>query len=346
MAAPGTTSTDSGTSAAATTTTDPAPAAPKEGTCDECRQPYATWFADNALWNEVMRPNGEQEGEPFLCPRCFGLRADDGKRVLRLTEETSDALDSGPVLDKPELYRRGWVAGYKARSTHHMDNPPVWVGQWIEAGCSHYSGAVQTIVAKVRGLSAQTQSGFYPDFPGSPLIAAHLGWSWRLIPEPSSDRDLKSSGVADPEAPISAQAPTTAPAAPVEPNAEWTEAEFDAAMDRATPVEIVGPCGAPSPWETACNMAPDHGGIWHKDITYGQTGPDEVKAWLVTPAPVEPTGGAERSHYYGTEYLHPDPDGPPEYGGFAPWPATNDPDQSPLPRPAAPAVEPEAPSDC
>jgi hypothetical protein len=43
--------------------------------CADCRQPYTVWSADNDLWNAVMRPNGEQEDEPFLCARCFLIRA-------------------------------------------------------------------------------------------------------------------------------------------------------------------------------------------------------------------------------------------------------------------------------
>jgi hypothetical protein len=43
--------------------------------CADCRQPYTVWSADNDLWNAVMRPNGEQQDEPFLCARCFLIRA-------------------------------------------------------------------------------------------------------------------------------------------------------------------------------------------------------------------------------------------------------------------------------
>lgn len=44
--------------------------------CADCGQPYTTWYADNPLWNAVMRPDGEQGPEPFLCASCFLIRAE------------------------------------------------------------------------------------------------------------------------------------------------------------------------------------------------------------------------------------------------------------------------------
>lgn len=47
----------------------------RELMCEDCHQEYTVWYADNDLWNAVMRPDGEKAGEPFLCARCFLVRA-------------------------------------------------------------------------------------------------------------------------------------------------------------------------------------------------------------------------------------------------------------------------------
>lgn len=48
-----------------------------ELTCDECRQPYAPWFTDNAVWNYVVGgPAATDDPGGMLCPRCFTLRAE------------------------------------------------------------------------------------------------------------------------------------------------------------------------------------------------------------------------------------------------------------------------------
>jgi hypothetical protein len=53
--------------------------------CADCHQSYTVWYADNDLWNAVMRPNGEQSGEPFLCARCFLIRAERVTTIARVT---------------------------------------------------------------------------------------------------------------------------------------------------------------------------------------------------------------------------------------------------------------------
>jgi hypothetical protein len=46
--------------------------------CDDCQQPYAVWFADNAEWNWVMSGGATTSPEwpGMLCPRCFTVRAE------------------------------------------------------------------------------------------------------------------------------------------------------------------------------------------------------------------------------------------------------------------------------
>lgn len=50
----------------------------REGTCDDCQQPYAVWFASNEVWNFVMSGGATTKPEwgGMLCPRCFALRAE------------------------------------------------------------------------------------------------------------------------------------------------------------------------------------------------------------------------------------------------------------------------------
>lgn len=43
--------------------------------CDDCGGANVVWFAPNDIWNKVCRPNGENTGDPMLCPRCFIVRA-------------------------------------------------------------------------------------------------------------------------------------------------------------------------------------------------------------------------------------------------------------------------------
>lgn len=46
-----------------------------DGPCDDCgTAENPIWFTDNVLWNTVIRPHGEVQADPFLCPTCFIIR--------------------------------------------------------------------------------------------------------------------------------------------------------------------------------------------------------------------------------------------------------------------------------
>ena len=55
------------------------------GCCFDCRLPYTVWYADNDLWNAVMRSPVELQPEPFLCARCFLVRAESVTEIARVT---------------------------------------------------------------------------------------------------------------------------------------------------------------------------------------------------------------------------------------------------------------------
>lgn len=57
-------------------------------TCERCGEPYAVWFAPASLWNAVNPPEG------LLCPRCFGLDADEhtGTGALYAPEPWTDNI--------------------------------------------------------------------------------------------------------------------------------------------------------------------------------------------------------------------------------------------------------------
>lgn len=48
---------------------------PRELLCQICGEDYPTWFADNELWNPVMRQPDGSDRWPFVCPRCFIAQA-------------------------------------------------------------------------------------------------------------------------------------------------------------------------------------------------------------------------------------------------------------------------------
>ena len=62
--------------------------------CADCRLPYTVWYADNDLWNLVMRSPAEQQPEPFLCARCFLVRAEPVTEIARVT--WGEAAESAP----------------------------------------------------------------------------------------------------------------------------------------------------------------------------------------------------------------------------------------------------------
>lgn len=52
----------------------------EEGLCDFCGKRYPVWVAPNALWNAVVRERRDgfpQLNEPFLCPTCFLVLAEE-----------------------------------------------------------------------------------------------------------------------------------------------------------------------------------------------------------------------------------------------------------------------------
>lgn len=66
-------------------TTSEAVSSPRELHCEDCDRDYTVWYADNDLWNAVMRPGGEQSREPFLCATCFLIRAEPIAECARVT---------------------------------------------------------------------------------------------------------------------------------------------------------------------------------------------------------------------------------------------------------------------
>jgi len=69
--------------------------------CDDCHRDYPVWSVDNPTWNAVMRANGEQPGEPFLCPTCFVIRCGFRAPLLTVTEDPS-LLDTPPAPSRED----------------------------------------------------------------------------------------------------------------------------------------------------------------------------------------------------------------------------------------------------
>lgn len=74
--------------------------------CADCRRPHSIWYADNDLWNLVMRPDGEHttvDGhEPFLCASCFMLRAQPLVEITRVTfSEVPSKRDRDRAAKRP-----------------------------------------------------------------------------------------------------------------------------------------------------------------------------------------------------------------------------------------------------
>jgi hypothetical protein len=57
----------------------------QELTCCDCREPYSVWYADDDLWNPVVRRFDGLDIAPFLCARCFLLRAQALLPCARIT---------------------------------------------------------------------------------------------------------------------------------------------------------------------------------------------------------------------------------------------------------------------
>lgn len=61
----------------------------RELLCEDCDREYTIWYADNDLWNAVMRCEGSayanDQPEPFLCSTCFLIRAEPVTEFARVT---------------------------------------------------------------------------------------------------------------------------------------------------------------------------------------------------------------------------------------------------------------------
>lgn len=43
--------------------------------CERCDKDYPIWYADNDIWNKVIRDEVAGDCFDFLCPTCFIIRA-------------------------------------------------------------------------------------------------------------------------------------------------------------------------------------------------------------------------------------------------------------------------------
>jgi hypothetical protein len=78
-----------------------------EAICEDCGGANVSWFAPSPLWNQVVRPDGEQ-GDPMLCPRCFALRAfRAGVDVTWKLEPTGSSLY--PTEGGERAWREMWM---------------------------------------------------------------------------------------------------------------------------------------------------------------------------------------------------------------------------------------------
>lgn len=67
---------------------------PRECWCERCDRAYPVWVTTNPLWNRVIREAGNDE--PFLCPTCFALLAEERGVVPTawvLLPETPDVME-------------------------------------------------------------------------------------------------------------------------------------------------------------------------------------------------------------------------------------------------------------
>lgn len=107
--------------------------------CDDCQQPYATWYAGNAVWNLVMG-GPEQADDPggMLCPRCFALRAEKVYEIpiwhLRLDRVNRELVP--PERPEPE----GLAA--KLRELHEPARVLVHADQCDDENHNHDYGTV------------------------------------------------------------------------------------------------------------------------------------------------------------------------------------------------------------
>jgi hypothetical protein len=61
-----------------------------QGPCEEliccvCLRVYSIWYADNDIWNAVMRDESGRDLVPFACAKCFLLLAAPVLPIARIT---------------------------------------------------------------------------------------------------------------------------------------------------------------------------------------------------------------------------------------------------------------------
>lgn len=71
----------------------------REGLCMECGKEHPVWFADNELWNEVVRRPDGSDRWPFLCPTCFTVKSVEAgvDPIFRLTAAVPENPDNKGV---------------------------------------------------------------------------------------------------------------------------------------------------------------------------------------------------------------------------------------------------------
>jgi hypothetical protein len=100
--------------------------------CCDCRYEYTVWYADNDLWNPVMRREDGSERVPYLCARCFLIRASDVLPIARVTvpDEPPDAEDMWWNTVEVAAYTglmKGTISDYRIKGT--MPAPAISEGR-------------------------------------------------------------------------------------------------------------------------------------------------------------------------------------------------------------------------
>lgn len=95
----------------------------RELQCCDCLVPYAVWYADNELWNAVMRGPDGKDSSPFLCAGCFLLRA--GLPVARVSRPNK--ISGAPFAGDPAVVAKSVPA-------REVSVLPMWVVALIVIG--------------------------------------------------------------------------------------------------------------------------------------------------------------------------------------------------------------------
>jgi len=106
-----------------------------EHRCERCGGRNIVWYADNAVWNKIVRAHFEKE--PMLCPLC----------LAELAEEQGDAPTAWRLSregDLPEVDLLRTELHHLQSAVAHMpvggDKKPLWVGK--ESVWTNYGGYV------------------------------------------------------------------------------------------------------------------------------------------------------------------------------------------------------------